>query len=136
MKSTTLRLLLLLSAFAIRTADGMPPLSRDHVPVYARPVVMKTGPLTRAHPAVTIVTVNDGAESPLAGRIGYAPITSAGFASPRGYKLPINDKPLDRSIHGNDFWQTDSDATTKCWSQTFNVPLKTGQSQTLRSTNL
>jgi hypothetical protein len=35
----------------------------------------------------------------------------------------VDGKTLDQSVHGNDFWQTDYDAGTKTWSQTYNVPI-------------
>jgi hypothetical protein len=50
------------------------------------------------------------------------PLTFTGLSRSRGYRLLVDSKPLDQSIHGNDFWQTDYDASTKSWRQTFNIP--------------
>jgi hypothetical protein len=88
-----------------------------------RRVEMSTGILIRVHPAVTIGAENDEAAFTITGGIGYVPITFTGLHSPRGQRLFIDGQPLDQSIHGHDFWQTNFDATSKTWSQTYNVPM-------------
>jgi hypothetical protein len=88
-----------------------------------RVIEMKRGKLQRTQPAITISTEDDQAEFTLAGGLGYVPITFTGLHSPRGHALFIDDKPLNQGIHGNDFWQTDYDAESKTWSQTFNIPV-------------
>jgi hypothetical protein len=35
--------------------------------------------------------------------------------------------PLDLSVHGNDFWQTDYDVVAKTWSLTYNLPPFAGE---------
>ena len=44
----------------------------------------------------------------------------------------IDDKPLNQSIHGNDFWQTNYDAETKTWNQTYNVLMDDGKAHVFR----
>ncbi|MFN0080857.1 MAG: LamG domain-containing protein [Prosthecobacter sp.] len=97
-----------------------------------RRIEMKHGELQRTHPAITISTADDKAEFTLAGGIGYVPITFTGLSSPRGFTLFIDDKPVNQSIHGNDFWQTDYDSATQQWSQTYNLTLSPDQPHMIR----
>ncbi|TWT54569.1 hypothetical protein Pla22_22190 [Rubripirellula amarantea] len=96
-----------------------------------RHVQLETGKLVRVYPDVCIVAENDNAEFTLAGGLGYVPITLTGLASPRGHHLSVNGKPLDQNVHGNDFWQTDYDPSTKTWSRTYNVRSSDTQPQTI-----
>jgi hypothetical protein len=95
-------------------------------------IELKTGKLTRMHPAITIATADDLAEFTVIGGIGYVPVTFTGLRSPNGHALRVDDQLVNQAIHGNDFWQTDYDAATKRWSQTYNVPLKEGAPHRLR----
>lgn len=97
-----------------------------------RRVEMKTGILQRAHPAVTVDVVNDQAEFTLIGGLGYVPITLNGLTSPIGYTLTTDGEPVDQSIHGGDFWQTDYDPVTQRWSQTYNIPIRDAKPLALR----
>lgn len=91
-----------------------------------RRVEMKTGTLERLYPAVTVRTLNDGAEFTLTGGLGYVPVTFTGLTSPRAPVLLRDGQPVNQSIHGNDFWQTDYDAATRTWQITFCVPVEAG----------
>ena len=44
----------------------------------------------------------------------------------------IDGKALDQSVHGNDFWQTDYDPSTRRWSRTFNIPAADGKPRAIR----
>jgi hypothetical protein len=90
-----------------------------------RRIEMKHGKLQHSWPAITIAAHHDKAEFTLAHGLGHVPITFTGLSSSRGFTLFIDDQPLNQSIHGNDFWQTDYDAASKTWSQTYNVPMMT-----------
>lgn len=61
------------------------------------------------------------------GGIGVVPVRFEGLQSPTGFRLyqVLSGKkvPFDQSVHGNDFWQTDYDATTGLYSVSFNLPL-------------
>lgn len=61
------------------------------------------------------------------GGVGYVPIRFDGLPIADGYRLyeQVAGKliPLDQSLHGNDFWQADYEATTKTYSLTYNLPL-------------
>jgi len=61
------------------------------------------------------------------GGLGYVPIRFDGLATADGYALfevvDGEEKPLDQSRHGNDFWQTDYDAASGTYRITFNIPL-------------
>lgn len=61
------------------------------------------------------------------GGVGYVPIRFEGLESATGYTLYLEQngkrERLDQSVHGNDFWQTDYDATTNSFMRTYNLPL-------------
>ncbi|MGJ8654505.1 MAG: hypothetical protein ACSHX8_14690 [Opitutaceae bacterium] len=61
------------------------------------------------------------------GGLGYVPISFEGLSTATGYTLYQIDGeksiPLDQSVHGNDFWQTDYDTTTRTYSRVYNLPL-------------
>ena len=88
-----------------------------------RCVEMKVGLLQRMFPAISIQAANDQAEFTLTGGLGYVPITISGLSTPTGFTFLVDDQPLQQSVHGRDFWQTDYDAKTKTWSLTYNVPV-------------
>ncbi|MHC4370477.1 MAG: hypothetical protein ACYSW8_22935 [Planctomycetota bacterium] len=62
----------------------------------------------------------------ISGGVGAVPIRFTGLTSSTGVRLYriVNGErvPFDQSVHGNDYWQTDYDPTTKTFSMTFNVP--------------
>jgi len=87
-----------------------------------REVALTVGSLQITHPAITIATVDDGAAGTIRGGLGYVAITFTGLTSPHGHALTLDGMPLDQSVHGNDFWQTDYDAVTKRWNLTYNLP--------------
>ncbi|TWT79272.1 hypothetical protein CA13_06700 [Planctomycetes bacterium CA13] len=82
------------------------------------------GKIQRTYPDVRIHTLNNEAKLTLSGGLGYVPITFTDLSSPSHYELVVDGHPLDQSVHGNDFWQTEYDATSKRWSQTYNLPAK------------
>jgi hypothetical protein len=86
-----------------------------------RRVETACGRLEGLYPDVRVCTENGHAEFTLTGGLGYVPITFTDLESPRDHALAIDGQPLDQSVHGNDFWQTDYDATTRRWSQTYNI---------------
>ncbi|MDQ8196124.1 LamG domain-containing protein [Coraliomargarita sp. SDUM461004] len=61
------------------------------------------------------------------GGVGYVPIRFQGLSSANGYTLYqiVDGKsiPLDQSVHGNDFWQTDYDTESNSYSRVYNLPL-------------
>lgn len=97
-----------------------------------RRVEVKTGMLRHTQPAITLEVVGDRAEFTLTGGLGYVPITFNGLTAPDGYTLSADDQPLNQGTHGNDFWQTDYDAATQRWNQTFNLPITDARPHTLR----
>jgi hypothetical protein len=92
-----------------------------------RRVEMKTGKLQSLHPSIVIAAENDRAEFTLSGGLGYVPVTFTGLASHRGWKIFFDGAPVDQSVHGRDFWQTDYDPTKRTWSLTFNLPINDAQ---------
>lgn len=95
-------------------------------------VKMETGTLERLQPDVRIRTDQDAARLNLSGGLGFIPITFTGLSSHRGYSLEIDGKALDQRVHGNDFWQTDYDPSTRRWSHTYNIPAAGGKPRTIQ----
>lgn len=87
-----------------------------------RRVEVQAGTLEGLYPAVRVHAADDRAELLFHGGIGYVPISFTGLSSPDGHALYIDGQPLDQSVHGNDFWQTDYDPATRRWELTFNLP--------------
>jgi hypothetical protein len=88
-----------------------------------RQVKMKTGALQSLHPAVAVRSLNGKAEFTLTRGLGFVPITFTGLTSPRDGVLLFDGQPVNQSVHGRDFWQTDFDSASQRWSQTFNLPI-------------
>lgn len=63
----------------------------------------------------------------ISGGVGAVPVRFQGLTSTHGWQLyrVVNGErvPFDQSVHGNDYWQTDFDATTETYALTFNLPL-------------
>ncbi|NME68720.1 hypothetical protein [Flammeovirga aprica] len=59
--------------------------------------------------------------------VGYIPMTVAGLKSYKDLKLVLkrNGNPiqLEQEKHGNDYWQTDFEPTSKTWELTYSIPL-------------
>lgn len=89
-----------------------------------RRVAVTRGTLEKLYPDVRIKVHEGTAEFTLHGGLGYVPLTLTGLASHRVGKMLIGGEPVDQSVHGGDFWQTDYDADSGTWSQTFNVPAR------------
>ncbi len=89
---------------------------------YAPEVKMLTGTLFYRNPGLWIQTQNGTAQFEIQGGTSHIPITFLGLASPNSSQLLINGQPLDQSVHGKDFWQTNYDPTNKTWSRTYNIP--------------
>lgn len=68
------------------------------------------------------------------GGVGYVPVRFEGLKSIEGYKLYEKNGeklvPLDQSVHGNDFWQTDFASASQTYSLTYNLPLDGKSSST------
>jgi hypothetical protein len=90
-------------------------------------VVAHRGRLLHRYPLQIEVDADGGAEFTVTGGRGYVPVTLAGLARHDGCQLvEIRDgrpHPVDQSVHGNDFWQIDFDASTRRYSRTYTLPL-------------
>jgi len=89
------------------------------------------GTVLNPYPVVVAVDDRQRAEVALRGGLGYVPVTFTGLPQSRGYRLFVDDKPVDQTIHGNDFWQTDYDSALQHFRITFNVPLAGNRAHTL-----
>ena len=81
------------------------------------------GKLIRTYPLLLAVDTDEAAEVNVIGGLGYVPVTFTGLGQPRGYSLWLDERRVDQSVHGNDFWQTDYDPASQRWRMTFNLPL-------------
>jgi hypothetical protein len=98
----------------------------------ARKVEVTAGKLVHTHPDVRVVVAQgDRAGFTLRGGLGYVPITITGLKKHAGYTLTVDGNPLDQSVHGNDFWQTDYDPATQRWARTYNIATKSGNTHTI-----
>jgi len=79
-------------------------------------------------------SADDVAALTFRGGLGYIPMTFAGLTSLRGHQLLFDRQPINQSVHGNDFWQTDFDAATQSWSLTYNLPITDNKSHTIQLT--
>ena len=90
-------------------------------------VAVAAGTIERRYPPVVRVSDGQSAGLTVTGGLAQLPVTFTGLADYKGYSLWTvvdgEETRLDQSIHGNDFWQTDYDAATGTWRQTYNVPL-------------
>ena len=92
-------------------------------------VTATRGKIVHRYPVLVEVDAEGRAEFSVQGGVGYVPITIGGLKHYRGFRLDRCDggpwTPIDQSVHGNDFWQTDYDAAAGTWRLTYNVPLDT-----------
>jgi len=84
------------------------------------------GALLNRYPVI-IRAESDTVTVDIEGGVGYVPIRFEGLKSSTGHVLSrkAGDQltPLDQSVHGNDFWQTDYDPASKHYKVTYNLPL-------------
>jgi hypothetical protein len=85
-------------------------------------VDVRHGAATRTFPLVLAADASEHVEADVHRGVGWLPVTFTGLASHRGYELRVDGRPFSQAIHGDDYWQTDYDPSTKRWSQTFNLP--------------
>ena len=97
-----------------------------------REVVATVGTIEHLYPDIRVRAENDRAEFTIGHGLGFVPVTFAGLTSHRGHALWLDGEPLDQSIHGNDFWQTDYDPVAQRWIRTYNVPVEAGSTHTVR----
>jgi hypothetical protein len=84
-------------------------------------VTRRTGKLTRNYPLAVTADAKGRAACDLTGGIGYVPVTFSGLKDYRGFELLLDGHPLNQAVHGNDFWQTDYDASQGRWRLTYNL---------------
>lgn len=90
------------------------------------------GTLIRSLPLRVVTADGAHAECAVRGGVGYVPVQFTGLRAPHGHTLWLNDKRVDQSVHGNDFWQVDRDADGT-YTLTYNVDLdQGGPTHTLR----
>jgi hypothetical protein len=94
-------------------------------------VKMKAGTLERLHPDVRVRTIKSTASFELTGGIGYVPVTFTNLSSAQNSTLNVDGVPLNQSVHGNDYWQTDYDPVSRTWSRTYNLAVTDGKPHTI-----
>ena len=84
------------------------------------------GKLLHRYPIIVAASKPE-VEVPIKGGVGVVPIRFEGLGSTTGYilcRLQGGRRiPLDQSVHGNDFWQTDYDAESGTYKMSFNIVL-------------
>jgi len=84
------------------------------------------GTLLHKYPVI-IAAAKPEVEVSIKGGVGAVPLRFEGLRSTAGYALfrlqGGRRVPLDQSVHGNDFWQTDCDAESGTYKMSFNLPL-------------
>lgn len=89
-------------------------------------VMVQGGKLLNSYPVI-VSAETQRVEVSIKGGVGFVPIRFEGLDAPTGYALfQIKDgkeHQLDQSVHGNDFWQADYDASTQSYRLTYNLPL-------------
>ena len=91
-------------------------------------VEVSRGKLRRRWPPEIEADQSGAAEFMVTGGLGYVPVTISGLARHARPALEVRHgdgswNPVDQSIHGNDFWQTDYDPKAKTRAVTYTVPL-------------
>lgn len=98
-------------------------------------VDVTVGRLVRRRPTL-IHASEDRAEFSITGGFGYVPITIGQLGHYRVPRLERHEggkwQTVDQSAYGNDFWQTDYNATTGTWEITYSVPLDTTEDEPRR----
>jgi hypothetical protein len=95
-------------------------------------IQVESGTVLNPYPVILAVNDQQGVKAVIKGGLGYLPLTFTGLSRPQSYRLFVNGNPLDQSVHGNDFWQSDYNATTKSWRLTFNIPAAPERRQTIQ----
>ncbi len=85
-----------------------------------------SGVIMKSYPLMLEVDRRQRAEVTIYGGVGFLPVTFNGLDQPQGYHLYVNGFPLNQSVHGNDYWQTDYDSSSKKWRRTYNIPTSAG----------
>ena len=84
-------------------------------------VSMLEGQLKQNYPLV-FECENDRCAFRLTGGLGYVPMRFENLSDYRGFSLFRNQKRVDQSVLGNDFWQTDYDSASGTYALSFSVP--------------
>ncbi len=114
-----------------RDADTWRMVQREAAGQDLRPAARR-GRVLQSYPLRVAVDDHQAAEVTLRGGLGYVPVTFTGLTAPDGYVLLVDGQPIKQAVQGNDFWQTDFDAATQRWQQTFNLALSINQAHTIR----
>lgn len=87
----------------------------------------KKGKVISKFPIKVLVDKNNTAEVFIKGGVGYVPITFTGLTSYKDFKFDVylngNKLKLNQEVHGNDYWQTDFNASSKTWEITYTLVL-------------
>jgi hypothetical protein len=85
------------------------------------------GTLLTSYPPAVKVDALGCAELEISGGVGFVPFSFSNLKTHRNPQLVVNvegnARPIDQSVHGNDFWQTDFGPVEGRWNVTYNVPL-------------
>jgi hypothetical protein len=95
-------------------------------------IVVNGGKLLSRYP-VRVQATDSPVDLTVQGGAGYVPLTFTGLTSYRGWRLLrfARDQwqPVDQTVHGNDWWQTDLNSLTQHYEITFNLPFENWSEQ-------
>jgi hypothetical protein len=114
-----------------KDADTWRPVHREAAGNALR-VHARRGSVQQTYPLRIRAAADGTAEFEVSGGVGHVPVTFTGLRDGRPRGLLLNGSPLNQTIHGNDFWQTDYDALTRRWSQTYNLPVNDDKPHVIR----
>ncbi len=89
-------------------------------------VTVTKGKLLQCFPDVRVQCAEGAAELTVKSGPGFTAVTFAGLKSACGGRLLVDGMEYRADAHGNDFWQTDFDASDGTWSRTYTLPLQKG----------
>lgn len=96
-------------------------IARDAV-LHEQKVQIKKGTLVQRYPDIKVKADQGNAQFIVRGKqYRYTPVTVSNLKSATQGQIFVDGKPLDQSLYGEDYYQTEFNAATGTWSKTYNI---------------